>query len=80
MMLRWTEHARADLREIREFIGKDSKVYARRMIERLREAVERLRRFPSIGSQIEEWRREPTRLQPRAPLLYSTTLPGGEVG
>jgi len=58
MMLRWTATARSDLREIREYIGKDSKIYAKRMVDRIKKAVERLRRFPHIGSRVEEWDRE----------------------
>src|SRR4051794_20633482 len=55
--IRWTESARGDLRAIHAFIARDSRVYARRMVERLRKAVERLSRFPGSGTRVHEWDR-----------------------
>jgi toxin ParE1/3/4 len=55
--IRWTESARADLRVIHAFIAKDSRVYAQRMIDRIKKAVETLRRFPGSGTQVHEWDR-----------------------
>ena len=52
--IRWTESAQADLRAIKAFISRDSPVYARRTIERLRKADNRLSRFPGSGSRVQE--------------------------
>lgn len=59
--IRWTETARADLRAIHAFIAKDSRVYAQRMVERIRKAVDRLSRFPRSGAQTHEWDRSDLR-------------------
>jgi toxin ParE1/3/4 len=53
----WTDSARADLRVIHAFIAKDSRVYAKRMIDRIKKAVDRLKRFPGSGTQVHEWDR-----------------------
>jgi toxin ParE1/3/4 len=53
----WTEAAREDLRAIHAFIARDSRVYARRMVNRIRTTVERLRRFPGSGTRVQEWDR-----------------------
>lgn len=55
--IRWTDSARADLRAIHAYIARDSAVYAQRMVERLRKAVERLKRFPGSGARVHEWDR-----------------------
>jgi addiction module RelE/StbE family toxin len=57
MTIRWTESARADLRAIHAYIARDSRVYAKRMMERLRKSVGRLRRFPGSGTVVPEWDR-----------------------
>jgi addiction module RelE/StbE family toxin len=56
--LQWTETARADLRAIYAYIARDSRVYAQRLIERIKKAAEDLRRFPELGAQVPEWDRE----------------------
>jgi toxin ParE1/3/4 len=55
--IRWTEAARGDLRAIHAYIARDSRAYARRVLDRLRKAVERLSRFPESGAQVLEWDR-----------------------
>jgi toxin ParE1/3/4 len=55
--IRWTDSARADLRAIHAYIARDSAVYARRMVERIKKAVERLKRFPGSGARVHEWDR-----------------------
>ncbi len=50
----WTDSARADLRAIHAFIARDSRVYARRTIDRFRKAVSRLSRFPGSGATVQE--------------------------
>ena len=42
----WTGQAKFDLKEIRQFMARDSPLYARRTIERIRAAVKSCRRFP----------------------------------
>ena len=59
--IRWTESARADLRAIHAYIARDSQLYARRTVERIKLAVGRLRRFPRSGGQVPEWDREDLR-------------------
>jgi addiction module RelE/StbE family toxin len=53
-IVRWSETSRADLRAIHAFIARDSRVYARRTVERIKQAVERLRRFPGSGTLVHE--------------------------
>jgi toxin ParE1/3/4 len=55
--IRWTEAARTDLRTLHAYIARDSRVYARRVVERLRKAVERLQVFPESGTRVIEWDR-----------------------
>jgi toxin ParE1/3/4 len=50
----WTESDRNDLRAIHAFIARDSRVYARRTVDRLRKAVGRLSRFPGSDAAIHE--------------------------
>ena len=45
----WTVGARGDLREIIEYIGRDSPTYAVATAERILDAAERLRRYPKLG-------------------------------
>src|SRR5947209_1547262 len=59
--IQWTESARADLRAIYAYIARDSRVYARRHVNRIKRAVERIRRFPESGSVVEEWNRPDVR-------------------
>jgi plasmid stabilization system protein ParE len=44
-----TESARADLREIRDYIAKDNPAAARRVVERLRAQARKLAATPGIG-------------------------------
>src|SRR5512145_1802614 len=44
-----TESARADLREIRDYIAKDNPAAARRVVERLRAQARNLAATPGIG-------------------------------
>jgi plasmid stabilization system protein ParE len=50
----WTAPALEDLRQIHQFISKDSKQYAAITIRRLRGAAERLRKFPESGRSVPE--------------------------
>ena len=50
----WTRPALDDVREIREYIARDSSRYARAVVERLFAAVERLREYPLSGRVVPE--------------------------
>jgi addiction module RelE/StbE family toxin len=54
--IRWTIGAQEDLREIVDFIGRDSAVYAEATADRIVGAVERLRRHPRLGRVVPEYR------------------------
>ena len=56
MKLLWTDSALADLESIRDYIARDSAVYAARFLGRLVEAVEILDRFPEMGAVVPEYR------------------------
>lgn len=57
----WSYTARADLRAIHDFIARDSRLYARRMVDRIRKSVERLKHHPLSGGMVSEWEREDLR-------------------
>lgn len=59
--IRWSLAAGKDLREIEEFIARDSPVYAVRLVDRIVEAVERLEPFPLSGRIVPEYDREELR-------------------
>jgi toxin ParE1/3/4 len=59
--IRWSASARLDLREIQAYIARDSRVYARRFIDRIKKAVESIPRFPDAGSRVPEWDRDDMR-------------------
>jgi plasmid stabilization system protein ParE len=54
--VRWTIGARADLREIVEFIARDSGTYATVTADRILNAVERLERHSRLGRVVPEYR------------------------
>lgn len=59
--IRWSLAARQDLREIRAYIARDSRVYAKRLVDRIQKATEGIRLFPEAGSHVAEWGREDVR-------------------
>ena len=59
--IRWTESARADLRAIHAYVSRDSQIYARRLVEKIKHSVARLRRFPRSGGMVLEWEKEDVR-------------------
>lgn len=61
MRLIWTEPARDDLRDIHAYIARDSPLYARRWIERIKAAASRLRQIPKLGAPVEDWDRQDIR-------------------
>ncbi len=54
MKIVWTEPALCDLEGIRDYIRKDSEFYARRFVEKIFTAVEKLGAFPEIGRPVPE--------------------------
>ena len=50
----WTERARQDLKEIIEYISRDSKAYAQSFALRLRRKMDRLSEFPESGAVVRE--------------------------
>ena len=54
MKLIWTDPSIADLRAIRDYIGRDSDYYAADLVEQLVLSVERLPRFPKLGRVVPE--------------------------
>lgn len=50
----WTWRALQDLRELRDYIGRDSLRYAQIEIEKIEAAAGRLARFPRMGHRLEE--------------------------
>ncbi len=50
----WAVAAQRDLKLIREYIAKDSKVNARRFVQRIKQSATSLIRFPESGSLLPE--------------------------
>jgi plasmid stabilization system protein ParE len=55
----WSEPAIDDLEAIRDYIARDSEVYARSFIAELLGAVDRLDEFPESGRQVPEAEDQP---------------------
>ena len=54
MVIEWSRRARADIRDLKAYIAKDSPYYARRFTERVVATVEKLADFPKIGRPVPE--------------------------
>lgn len=54
MAIKWSRRARADIRDLKAYIAKDSPHYARRFTERIIASVENLERFPEMGRPVPE--------------------------
>ncbi|MCP5444733.1 MAG: type II toxin-antitoxin system RelE/ParE family toxin [Chromatiaceae bacterium] len=54
MVIEWSQRARADIRDLKAYIAKDSPYYARRFTERIVTSVEKLAEFPKIGRPVPE--------------------------
>ncbi len=59
--IKWTTHALNDLRDIHEFIAKDSPRYAQIQIENIQRAVIPLLTFPAMGHAVPEFPHLPYR-------------------
>jgi toxin ParE1/3/4 len=53
-MVKWSGPAKRDLRQIHNYIAKDSKYYARNVTENIVAKTERLKDFPEIGRVVPE--------------------------
>lgn len=53
-MVIWSFPAKEDLKIIHDYIAKDSKVYAKKVVERIVETTEKLNEFPKIGRMVPE--------------------------
>jgi len=54
MKIEWTDPAIESLRNLHDYIAKDSEVYARSFIQRIVLAVEKLTNFPRLGRVVPE--------------------------
>ena len=57
----WTSRAELDLRDIEDFIARDSVSYAVLLVDRLIQAVEKLSDFPRMGRVVPEFERDDLR-------------------
>jgi len=53
-MVIWTKPARADLKHIHDFIAEDSKHYAKKVAQEIREKTDVLNEFPNVGKMVPE--------------------------
>ena len=70
--VRWTPQAEDDLQAIYDFIARDSKHYARLVVEEILAAVDTIARFPLVGRHIPERPREDLRelIKPPYRIVY----------
>lgn len=59
--IRWSLTSESDLREIEEYIARDSPVYAVRMVDRIIESVDQLESYPLSGRMVPEFERQELR-------------------
>ncbi|TKJ23248.1 MAG: plasmid stabilization protein [Promethearchaeota archaeon Loki_b32] len=52
--IEWTERSLEDLNEIHDYIARDSKSYANLFVNKLYDAVQKLKEFPNIGRIVPE--------------------------
>jgi plasmid stabilization system protein ParE len=53
-MVRWTTPAKRDLKEIHDYIARDSKFYAQKVSQNIVSRSEKLNDFPEIGRIVPE--------------------------
>ncbi|MFM9962521.1 MAG: type II toxin-antitoxin system RelE/ParE family toxin [Planctomycetaceae bacterium] len=51
----WPRQSEQDLRSIRDFIARDSRQYAKTMVDRIKKAVAGCRRFPEAAGIVPEF-------------------------
>ncbi len=53
-MVKWSAPAKRDLKQIHDYIAKDSKYYAKKVSQNIVAATEKLNEFPEIGRIVPE--------------------------
>ncbi len=53
-MVTWSEPAKADLRSIHDFIAHDSRFYAKKVVQDIREKTDTLEQLPKAGRKVPE--------------------------
>lgn len=53
-MVKWSDHAKVDLRHIHDFIAEDSKHYAKKVTQDIVDKTLRLSELPRIGKRVPE--------------------------
>ncbi len=53
-MVIWTYPAKADLKHIHDFIAKDTKFYAKKVAQEIREKTDILNELPNVGKMVPE--------------------------
>ncbi len=48
-MVKWTKPARQDMKQIHDYIARDSKYYAKKVIQEIVDKSQRLNDFPKMG-------------------------------
>lgn len=59
--IKWTNHAILDLKDIFDYIAKDSKKYAYHQTQKIREKTNLLKKTPRIGKNVPELKRDDIR-------------------
>ena len=54
VQIEWTERSLEDLKEIHDYIARDSKSYANLFIKKIYNTVQKLKEFPNIGRIVPE--------------------------
>lgn len=60
-MVIWSQQAVADLRSIHDFITRDSRYYAKKVVHDIREKIEELNDLPKLGRIVPELNEEDVR-------------------
>ena len=53
--INWTNNAKNDLKDIYDYIAKDSKYYANHFVNKIQNATKKLKRFSEIGRIVPEY-------------------------
>jgi len=54
VQIEWTERSLEDLKEIHDYIARDSKNYANLFVKRIYDSVQKLKDFPNFGRIVKE--------------------------
>lgn len=63
-MVKWSDHAKADLRHIHDFIAENSRHYAKKVVQEIVDKTLRLSELPRIGKVVPEIDNEHIRTAP----------------